>query len=206
MEDSTDKLRSIRDDVVQCTQCDLYKTRKNPVIGSGDHNADIMFVGEAPGEQEDKLAVPFIGAAGKVLDKMLASIDLKRDDVYICNTIKCRPPNNADPTDEQKEECSSYLSRQIDAVQPKVIVCLGNHAAKSILTLFGQSDKIEPLSKMSGELIDIDAVYAEGLGLKVLVGGTKIMPLLHPAALLHNPPLGTKMRGDFKKLKAAIGS
>lgn len=194
--DSTDALRDVRDDVIQCRQCELYKTRTNPVIGSGDHNADVMFVGEAPGEQEDKLAVPFVGAAGKVLDKMLASIDLKREDVYICNTIKCRPPGNADPTEEQKESCSPYLVRQIEAVQPKIIVCLGNHAAKSILTLFGHADEIEPISKMHGKLFEGDP--------NIIVAGAKIMPIFHPAAMLHNPNVGLELRKDFKSIQKVI--
>ena len=197
--DSTNKLRNIRDDIVQCRQCDLYKTRTYPVVGKGNHDANIMFVAEAPGGEEDKKAVPFIGPAGKILNKLLASINLNRDDVYICNVLKCRPPDNMNPTEEQKKSCSPYLTRQINAIQPKVIVCLGNHATESILTLFGQSDKIEPISMMSGKLINIDSVYTESIGLN-------IMPLLHPAALLHNPLLGTKIRNDFKKLKEVIES
>jgi DNA polymerase len=153
-----------------------------------------MFVGEAPGEEEDKKAVPFVGAAGKVLDKMLASIGMLRDDVYICNTVKCRPPQNADPTEEQKNECLSYLTRQIEAIQPKVIVCLGNHASKTVMNLVGLEDKWEPISKIRGKLFDSDPAY-----------NVKVMPLYHPAAMLHNPPLAQDMRKDFKKLKSAAG-
>jgi len=203
---STDKLRSVRDDVVQCIQCDLHKTRTNVVVGSGNHNADIMFVGEAPGEEEDKQAVPFVGAAGKVLDKMLASIGLKRDDVYICNTVKCRPPQNVDPTDEQKSECSSYLTRQIEAVQPKVIACLGNHATKSIMELFGCVDKIAPISKIHGQVFMPDPLFiANSLGMgEQAMAEVKIIPIYHPAAMLHNPPIAEHLRRDFKKLEEAI--
>lgn len=204
--DSTDKLRSVRDDVVQCIQCDLHKTRKHVVVGIGNHNADIMFVGEAPGEEEDKQAMPFVGPAGHVLDKMLVSIGLKREDVYICNTVKCRPPMNTDPTDEQKNECSSYLTRQIEAIRPKVIVCLGNHATESILTLFGAVDKIQPISKIHGELFSPDPLFqtnSRNMN-EHFMADVLIMPCYHPAATLHNPPLMPALRADFKKLKAAI--
>ena len=197
MSNSTDKLRSVRDDVFQCTQCDLYKSRTNPVIGSGNHDADIMIVGEAPGEEEDKTAMPFVGPAGKVLDKMLAFIGLNREDIYICNTVKCRPLNNADPTDDQKKECSHYLVRQIEAVHPKVIACLGNHATKSIMTMFGFESKVDGISKIHGKLFQADPL--------LFPDGIYIMPLYHPAAMLHNPPLAEELRKDFKKLKAAIG-
>lgn len=196
MNDSTDKLRSIRDDVVQCTQCDLYKSRTNPVVGSGNHNADILFIGEAPGEEEDKQAIPFVGAAGKVLDKMLNYINLKREDIYIANTIKCRPPSNADPTEEQKNECMSYLTRQMEAIKPKVVVCMGNHATKSIMQFTGLGKKLEPISKIHGKLYQADPV--------MFPSGIKVMPVYHPAATLHNGSLSPELRKDFKKLKAAV--
>jgi uracil-DNA glycosylase len=195
MGNSTEELRSIRDDVIQCTQCDLYKTRINPVVGSGNHNADILFIGEAP-EEEDKTAVPFVGSAGKVLDKMLVYIGMKREDIYITNILKCRPPNNDDPTKEQKDNCSSYLIRQVEAIKPKVVVCLGNHATKSIMNMFGLESKIESISKIHGKLFQVDPV--------LFPSGIKVMPLYHPAAMLHNPPLAEELRKDFKKLKAAI--
>ena len=199
---STELLRAVRDDVVQCIQCDLCKTRRNVVVGYGNHNADIMFIGEAPGEEEDKMALPFVGPAGNVLDKLLFSIGLKREDVYICNTVKCRPPMNADPTDEQKNECASYLTRQIEAIRPKIIACLGNHAARSVLTLFGLADRTEPISKMHGQ------IYVPGELFKVNssdgLENTKIMPIFHPAAMLHNPALAMSLKSDFKKLKEAI--
>ena len=206
--DSTDKLRSVRDDVIQCTQCDLHKTRTNPVIGNGDHDADIMFVGEAPGEEEDKKSLPFIGAAGKILDKLLAYIKLERKDVYITNVLKCRPPDNADPTDEQKKECISYLTRQIEAIKPKVIVCLGNHATKSVMELFGNGDNLQTISKIHGELFEPDKIFKETsiqFG-DLAMAQVKIMPLYHPAAMLHNPLLSQVLRADFKKLKGVIDS
>lgn len=204
--DSTDKLRSVRDDVIQCRQCDLYKTRINPVVGYGNHNADIMIVSEAPGEEEDKKALPFVGPAGHVLDKLLAYIGLKREDIYICNTVKCRPPNNADPTEEQKQACSSYLTRQIEAIKPKIIVCLGNHATKSVLEIFGAIDKIQSIGKIHGQLFNPDPTFQDAsreLG-QFDMADIKIMPLFHPAAMLHNPLLAQTLRSDFKKLKEVI--
>jgi len=208
MNDSTNKLREIRNDIVQCRQCDLYKTRTHPVVGYGNHNANIMIVGEAPGEQEDLKALPFIGPAGKILDKLLLSIGLKRDDIYITNTVKCRPPENADPTEEQKKECLSYLSRQIDAIKPQVVVCLGNHATKTVLELFGAIDEIKPISKIHGIVIKPDRLFREkcvGLG-DVELATTKIMPMYHPAATLHNAALSPSLYSDFKKLKSLLGN
>jgi len=195
--DSTELLRGVRDDVTKCMQCDLYKSRTNPVVGSGNHNADILLVGEAPGEEEDKQAIPFVGPAGKILDKMLAYINLSREDIYICNTVKCRPPANADPTQEQKNECSSYLIRQVEAIKPIVIVCMGNHATKSIMDMFGLESKVEPISRIHGKLFHTDPV--------LFPDGVKVMPIYHPAAMLHNPPLAQELRKDFKKLAAATG-
>lgn len=204
--DSTDKLRSVRDDVIQCRQCDLYKTRTNPVVGYGNHDADIMIISEAPGEEEDKKALPFVGSAGHVLDKLLTGIGLKREDIYICNTVKCRPPNNIDPTDEQKMACCSYLTRQIEAIKPKIIVCLGNHATKSVLEIFGAIDKIQPIGKIHGQIFSPGPIFQDAsrkLG-QFELADVKIMPLFHPAAMLHNPLLAQTLRLDFKKLKERI--
>ena len=206
--DSTDKLRSVRDDVTQCIQCDLHKSRTNPVIGSGNHEADVMFIGEAPGEEEDKNALPFIGPVGKILDRLLAYISLDREDVYITNTVKCRPLDNEDPTDEQKQECSSYLTRQMEAVKPKIIVCLGNHATKSVMELFGVGDSVQPISKIHGELFEPSDLFKEtslSMG-EIAMAEVKIMPLFHPAAMLHNTALSQVLRADFKKLKEVIDS
>lgn len=201
--ESTDLLRAVRDDVIQCQQCNLSKTRKNPVVGSGCHTADVMFVGDAPGEQEDKQASPLLDTAGKVFDKMLSHINLNRDDVYITNIIKCKPQGDEDPTEDQKNECIPYLIRQIDAIKPKVIVCLGNHAAKTILTMFGHGKSVEGIGKIHGELFEVDPSFEQG-NLKIIVAGIKIMPMFNPAAMIHNPPIAEFLRKDFKKLKKVI--
>lgn len=116
-----------------CTKCGLCRTRTNVVFGVGNQNADIMFVGEGPGEQEDLLGIPFVGAAGKLLDDMLSIIDIDRTNCYIANIVKCRPPRNRDPEEMEQEACIDYLFRQIELVNPKVIVCLGRVAAKRLI-------------------------------------------------------------------------
>jgi len=118
---------------IQCKACGLCKTRTNVVFGVGNPNADIMFIGEGPGEQEDLKGEPFVGAAGKLLDDMLSIIDLDRTKCYIANIVKCRPPYNRDPSDEEQDACIGYLLNQIDLISPKIIVCLGRVAAKRII-------------------------------------------------------------------------
>ena len=116
-----------------CSQCGLCRTRSNVVFGVGRKDADIVFVGEGPGEQEDRLGEPFVGAAGKLLDDMLSIIDIDRKNCYICNIVKCRPPYNRDPADEEQDACLPYLINQLKLIQPKVIVCLGRVAAKRLI-------------------------------------------------------------------------
>ena len=118
---------------LNCRKCRLWETRTNVVIGVGNRNADIMFVGEGPGQQEDLQGEPFVGPAGKLLDKMLASIGLDREKVYIANIVKCRPPGNRDPHDDEQEACMNYLRYQLMLVKPKIIVCLGRIAATAII-------------------------------------------------------------------------
>ncbi len=117
-----------------CDKCDLCKTRNNVVIGVGNKNANIMFIGEGPGEQEDLQGIPFVGPAGQLLDKMLQSIDIKREDVYIANIVKCRPPYNRDPKQEEMDACINYLRYQFLLIKPKIIVCLGRIAAQMIIS------------------------------------------------------------------------
>ena len=116
-----------------CTNCALHQTRHNVVFGVGPQNADIMFIGEGPGEQEDLQGEPFVGAAGKLLDEMLSIIDLGRHNCYIANIVKCRPPRNRDPQEEEQEACIGYLRNQVALIRPKIIVCLGRVAAKKLI-------------------------------------------------------------------------
>ncbi len=154
--------------------------KSNPVLGEGNPHAEVMFIGEAPGQKEDELGRPFVGAAGKFLDELLASIDLQRPDVYISNVVKYRPPNNRDPTDEEKEQCMPWLKLEISLIKPKVIVPLGRHALGhffsklSISNCHGQPQKIN------------DALT--------------VFPIYHPAAALHNGNLRQALFDDFKNL------
>lgn len=202
-EQREEQLRQVRDEVITCTKCELCKGRKNPVIGMGSHEPRVVLVGEAPGEMEDLTAKPFVGPAGAVLDERLNAIGMKREEVYICNTLKCRPPGNAKPTVAQKEACESFLTRQIEALQPEIIVCLGNHAASSILNLFGRGDVKGSIGSIHGQVFEPDDLFKQhsmSVG-EVSMAAVKILPMYHPAAVLHNPPLARMLQEDFNKLK-----
>ena len=123
----------LQESCLNCTACELCQRRKNVVFGVGNQNADIVFVGEGPGEQEDLQGVPFVGPAGKLLDDMLSIIDLDRTKVYICNVVKCRPPGNRDPKEEEQEACNGFLRNQIELLNPKIMVCLGRIAAQKMI-------------------------------------------------------------------------
>ena len=150
-----------------CTKCNLCENRTNTVFGVGKEDADILFIGEGPGEQEDLKGEPFVGAAGKLLDDMLSIIDLNRDMVYIANIVKCRPPNNRDPLDHEQDACIDYLRNQVALVKPRVIVCLGRVAAKRII------DPDFRISQSRGQWIDRN--------------GVAITAIYHPSALLRDP-------------------
>src|SRR3989344_4133378 len=175
------ELDSIRTQVLSCTLCRLSKTRNNAVPGEGSYDTDIMFIGEGPGANEDEKGVPFCGASGKFLDEMLESVELDRDKVFITNTVKCRPPGNRDPEDDEKTTCRPYLERQIELIAPKVIVCLGRHAAASLLP--GQPS--------------ISAIHGKALKRP---NGIVYLPLYHPAAALHNGSLRSTLIADFQKI------
>jgi len=182
-----DSLERIEKEIRECKRCPLYKTRKNAVPGEGGFKKKIMFVGEAPGRREDELGRPFVGAAGKFLDELLASIGLSREDVYITNIVKCRPPGNRDPTDEEIKLCSPYLDRQIAVMKPRVICPLGRFSARYILEKFGfEMDKI---SKIQG---------------KVFEGEILILPMYHPAAALYHQNLKTELYKSFEVLKSLL--
>ena len=147
-----EKLKEIREEVMDCKKCSLYKTRNYPVMGEGDCQAKIMFVGEAPGFQEDKTGHPFCGAAGKILDELLNSIGLKREEVYISNLLKCRPPQNRDPQKEEITSCAPYLERQIEIIGPRIICPLGRYSMKFLMEKFGLKNEIQPISKIHGKV------------------------------------------------------
>lgn len=174
-------IAELRQAVEGCLLCPLGRTRTNLVLGSGDENAEIMFVGEAPGYHEDRQGLPFVGPAGQFLDQLLRSIGLERSQVYIANTLKCRPPDNRDPLPEELQACTPYLFKQIEIIRPRIICTLGNHATR---TLLGTSTGI---SQLHGRL--------------VRKGGLAYVPLFHPAAALHKPPLKAVLIEDFQRLK-----
>lgn len=166
----------------KCQRCQLWQTRTNVVFGDGDPSADILFVGEAPGENEDKTGIPFVGRAGQLFDKYLLAVGLKRSDVYIANTIKCRPPKNRDPSPEEQAACLEYLREQTRIIDPKIIVCLGRISAYRI---------ISPDFKITRD----HGVFYERKG-KILVA------VYHPSALLRDPKKKDDMMADMLKIKA----
>ncbi|WP_456422871.1 type-4 uracil-DNA glycosylase [Thermococcus sp.] len=181
-------MKKLEERIRNCRKCPLGELRTNAVPGSGSYYAKVMFVGEAPGYWEDQKGLPFVGRAGKVLDELLSEIGLSRDEVYITNIVKCRPPENRDPTEEEIKACSPYLDRQIDIIRPKVIVPLGRHSMRYILTKFGFEP--EPISKIHGKTFET----------RTLFGKLVIMPMYHPAAALYKPPIREELRKDFVKL------
>lgn len=176
-------LESISTAIINCRKCELYKTRTNPVPGEGRSDAKIFFVGEAPGYNEDKEGKPFVGRAGKLLDTLLASVNLSREEVFIGNVLKCRPPNNRAPKKEEIEKCKDYLLAQIKIIKPQIICPLGNFALKLLV------DNNLNISEVHGKIIRKNGVV--------------FIPMYHPAACLHkNTKLMHKMMlADMKKLK-----
>lgn len=174
-----------------CQRCGFWKQRNNVVFGQGNLKAYIMFVGEAPGYNEDKRGVPFCGKAGDVLDRLLASINLDRKDIYITNVIKCRPPNNRDPLDEEIENCREYLEKQIEIIQPRVICCLGRHALKHIFKKFSIEEQ-GSISRLHGKVFE----QAQDIFHRI-----KIAALYHPTVAVYNPGQFTVLQKDFSILK-----
>ena len=183
MEDSWNKLI---EECNRCTACELHKTRTNCVFGTGNTNADILFVGEAPGDNEDKTGIPFVGRAGQLLDKFLFAVDIDREKVYIANILKGRPPKNRDPLPSEEDACIEFLRRQVRLINPKVIVCLGRISAMRL---------IKPDFKITVE---------HGKWFKK--GNFLITAVYHPALLLRDPRKKEDMLADMKAIKAQIDS
>ncbi len=197
--DRTDQLRAIRDELVNLVESPLYEYRQSngyfPVIGQGDHYADIMFVGEAPGKNEAETGRPFCGASGRVLDELLATIELERPKVYVTNIVKDRPPNNRDPLKTEIDLYAPFLERQIGIIQPKVIATLGRFSMEFILRRFGAFQASQKISQLHGTVIRVRAAY----------GRASIVPLYHPAAALYNAGQRATLEKDFQVLKQFIG-
>ena len=183
--DSVSNLTVLKNDVINCKKCSLSDTRTNAVFGVGDFSASLMLVGEAPGEQEDLSGEPFVGRAGQLLDKMLAAIDRSRkNDVFICNVLKCRPPENRDPKSDEINQCEPYLVNQIDLIKPKLIVALGRIAGK---TLLGVDKSLKDMRKKIHNYHDSDLIVT-----------------YHPAALLRNPNWKPYAWEDFKWIRSIL--
>jgi uracil-DNA glycosylase len=180
-----DALAAVRADIGDCTRCKLHTLgRRQIVFGVGNPNADLMFVGEAPGRDEDVQGIPFVGRAGQLLTKIIEAIDLKRDDVYIANVIKCRPPENRNPEPDEVDTCEPFLFQQIDIIKPKVIVALGTFAARALLRT------LDPISRLRGRVYDYR--------------GAKLIPTFHPAYLLRNPSSKREVWEDMKLVKRLL--
>ena len=184
-------LEGIREEVLNCRKCGLYRTRTNPVVGEGNPKAKIMFVGEAPGFYEDRTGRPFCGAAGRVLDELLESIGIKREDVYISNLLKCRPPGNRDPQKEEISACSPYLERQIEIIKPKIICPLGRYSMRFLMEKYGLKDEVEPISRIHGKVFELSSLFQE----------IKIIPLYHPAVATYNINMKEVLKRDFRVLE-----
>jgi len=191
--DNSAELRKIADEVKKCTKCELCATRTNTVPGNGNPNAKIVFVGEAPGADEDAQGIPFVGRAGKLLTDIISAMGLKREDVFICNILKCRPPENRDPKAEEIIKCMGYLQKQLEIICPEMIIALGAHAARTLL------NTEEAIGKLRGRFHD----YQTCTDSKPI----KVMPTYHPAYLLRNYSKDNRTRvwDDMKKVMAEIG-
>jgi uracil-DNA glycosylase family 4 len=183
---ASEDLQTIRDDLGDCRRCKLAPTRRNIVFGMGNPKADLMFVGEAPGADEDEQGLPFVGRAGQLLTKIIQAIDMRREDVYICNILKCRPPQNRNPEGDEIAACQPFLFRQIAAVRPRVICALGTFGAQTLLRTK------EPISRLRGQFIDFH--------------GAKFIATFHPAYLLRNPNEKRKVWEDVQKIRDYLRS
>jgi DNA polymerase len=180
---SDDVLKQIAREVAVCQKCALYHSRKKAVPGEGSANSEVIFIGEGPGFYENEQGRPFVGAAGKFLDELLTQAGLKREEVFIGNVVKCRPPSNRDPMPEEIAACNEYLDRQIAAINPKVIVTLGRYSMAKFL----------PNAKIS-------SVHGQA----IQIGGRLVVPMYHPAAALHQPSLKSDVERDFARLPEQI--
>jgi len=185
MQTTPDTLTAIRAEIGDCTRCKLHRLgRRQIVFGVGNPEADLMFVGEAPGRDEDEQGIPFVGRAGQLLTKIIEAIGLKREDVYIANVIKCRPPENRNPEPDEVDTCEPFLFQQIDTIKPRVIVALGTFAARALLRT------LDPISRLRGRVYEYR--------------GAKLIPTFHPAYLLRNPSSKREVWEDMKQVRELL--
>ena len=177
----SETLEQIREDLGDCHRCRLAAGRKTIVFGQGNPHAELVFVGEGPGADEDEQGLPFVGRAGKLLNRLIEFIGLKREDVYICNVVKCRPPGNRTPERDEIEACSPFLNRQLEAIKPRLLCCLGAPAVRTVLGLK------EGITKIRGRFYEF--------------GNAKALATVHPAYILRNPREEKTFREDFEKIR-----
>jgi DNA polymerase len=183
--DAADALVAVRTEIGDCTRCKLHTLGRTQIVfGVGNPNADLMFVGEAPGADEDVQGIPFVGRAGQLLTKIIEAIGLRRDEVYIANVIKCRPPGNRNPEQDEVETCEPFLFQQIDIIKPKVIVALGKFGAQTLLRT------LDPISRLRGRVYNFR--------------GAKLIPTFHPAYLLRNPSSKREVWDDMKLVRKLL--
>jgi len=184
---AAEALAAVRADIGDCTRCKLHRLGRTKIVfGVGNPNADLMFVGEAPGGDEDVQGIPFVGRAGQLLTKIIEAIELKREDVYIANVIKCRPPQNRNPEPDEVDTCEPFLFRQIEIIKPKVIVALGKFGAQTLLRT------LDPISRLRGRVYEFR--------------GAKLIPTFHPEYLLRNPASKREVWEDMKLVKKLLKS
>lgn len=177
-------LDPVRGLIADCKKCSLWTSRTNIVLGAGNEEADLVIIGEAPGNDEDVAGEPFVGRAGKLLTKMLGAVKISREEVYITNVVKCRPPQNRDPKEEEISSCSPYLSEQLKILKPKLILTLGNFATRTLLKT------TEGITQLRGKIFSYE--------------GIPLLPTFHPSALLHNPNLKKYAWEDLKRLRKEV--
>jgi DNA polymerase len=186
--DRREALKAVYEQARECVRCPLHQTRTTVVFGAGNADAELMFIGEAPGANEDRLGLPFVGAAGKLLDKLLGEIGMERGDVFIANTLKCRPPDNRDPHPNEIASCQDYLHRQIELIEPAVICTLGNFSTKLL-----RADSTG-ITRLHGQE-EIRVIGSRAV---------RLYPLYHPAAALYTPSTLEMLRADFQRIPALL--
>jgi uracil-DNA glycosylase family 4 len=183
-----ESLKAVYEEARECVRCPLHQTRTTVVFGAGNADADLMFIGEAPGANEDRIGLPFVGQAGKLLDKLLAEIGLQRADVFIANALKCRPPQNRDPHPNEIQSCSDYLLRQVALIEPVVICTLGNFSTKLL----------------RADTTGISRLHGQPEVRVIGVRAVRLYPLYHPAAALYTPSNLETLRADFQRIPALL--
>ncbi len=187
-EERRELLKAVYHEARDCTRCALHQSRTNVVFGAGNADADLMFVGEAPGANEDRMGLPFVGQAGKLLDKLLGEIGMERGQVWICNVLKCRPPDNRDPLPREIEACQSYLHRQVELIEPVMICTLGNFSTKLL----------------RGDTTGISRLHGQEEVRMIGPRAVRLFPLYHPAAALYTPSMLETLRADFHRIPGLL--